>query len=295
MPAFSSISVPNMENNMLIFATSALSVLSSLFYVNEPVVDMRENPTHESKVVSQVAFSEKISVEKENQGWSYIVSSDGYKGWVPSHAFLPRNAPYDAALKVSRLMAHVYGVKDTEYGPIMTLPYGAKLQAVDTSDARWTKIVLLDGKEGYIQNGDLAAGHALQDKKDLVEFSQRFLGLPYTWGGRSSFGYDCSGFVQMLYSQIGIALQRDAKQQVLDERFRTVAISDLEPGDLIFFGKSEQRIMHVGMYIGNGNFIHSTAREYRPWIRISSLSDAEWFGQGDVYYPFRMARQLRTK
>ncbi|MCP5492677.1 MAG: C40 family peptidase [Chlamydiales bacterium] len=95
----------------------------------------------------------------------------------------------------------------------------------------------------------------------MPQFSQKFLGLLYIWGGRSSFGYDCSGFVQMLYSQIGIKLQRDAKQQILDSRLQSIKIDELKLGDLIFFGKSDQRIMHVGMYIGNEQFIHATARE----------------------------------
>lgn len=179
--------------------------------------------------------------------------------------------PYGTSLKVSRLAAHVYGVKDTEFGPIQTLPYGSKLQSLDETDPRWINIVLPDGKKCYIQKGDVALEQELYNKEDLVAFSQKFLGLPYTWGGRSSFGYDCSGFVQMLYNQIGIDLQRDSKLQVEDGRFQTVSMDDIETGDLIFFGKSEQKISHVGMCLGNGQFIHSTVSEYQPWIRVSNL------------------------
>jgi hypothetical protein len=267
----------------------------SLFYIHESVVDMREQPTKESKVVSQTFFSEKISLEKEWKDWAYIMTSDFYFGWVPIHSFVERLEPYDGSVKVSRLKAHLYGMKDIEYGPIKTLPYGATLCPLDTSDSRWMKIRLPDGKEGYIQKGDVIQEQKLQDKKNLIAFSQKFLGLPYTWGGRSSFGYDCSGYVQMLYNQIGIHLQRDARQQILDPRLQTIDLDYIEPGDLIFFGKSDQKIMHVGMNLGNDQFIHATARENQPWLRISDLSDFEWSGHADAHYSYRTFRQLARK
>ena len=266
---------------------------TSLVYINEPVAVMREHPREESKVVSQAIFSEEIRVEKVVDDWSYITSSDGYSGWVQSMHFIKLEGPYNTSLKVCRLAAHIYGVEDTEFGPIKTLPYGAKLRVVDTTDPRWIKIAMPDGKECFIQRGDVTPELKVDTKKDLVEFSKQFLGLPYTWGGRSSFGYDCSGFVQMLYNQINVNLQRDARQQVLDPRFQTIALDKLEPGDLIFFGKSAEKILHVGMFIGNGQLIQATVRELRPWLRISNLSDLEWSGHRDAFYPYRIARQLR--
>jgi cell wall-associated NlpC family hydrolase len=277
------------------FITPLCILAASLFYVNEPVVDMRESPTHESKTVSQTIFSEDITVENEFEDWAYITTPDQYSGWIPTNSFVATNKPYNASLKVSRLAAHIYGVKDTEFGPIKTLPYGSQLQSLDETDPRWIKIALPDGKECYIQKGDVTSEHKLSNKEDLVAFSQKFLGLPYTWGGRSSFGYDCSGFVQMLYNQIDIALQRDSKLQVDDRRFQTVSMSDVEAGDLIFFGKSEQKISHVGMYLGNGQFIHSTVRECQPWIRVSNLSDFEWSGHKEATFPYRIFKQSITK
>jgi gamma-D-glutamyl-L-lysine dipeptidyl-peptidase len=272
-----------------------LSILSNFFYMNQPVEDMREEPARESKVVSQVIFSERIGVEKEAGEWSYIVSSDGHVGWVRSDSYVALEKPYEPSIKVSRMKAHVYGVQDTEYGPIITLPYGARLQGLEKVDDRWTAVMLPDGQAGYIQNGDIALEKAPERKDDLVAFSQRFLGLPYTWGGRSSFGFDCSGFVQMLYAQIGVDLRRNSLQQILDPRLEKISMDELELGDLIFFGKSEQRIMHVGMYIGEKNFIHTSAREGRPWLRISNLSDLEWCGAGAPYYPYRTFRTLNVK
>lgn len=273
---------------------SAIILATGLFYVTEPAVFMREAPADTSKVASQTVFAEKIEVKEKKDDWSYIVTPDGYQGWVRTHSFVEVDKPYEPTTKITRLTAHIYGVNDTEYGPIMTLPYGARVQVVDDSSPRWIKIRLPDGKPCYVQRGDIAPEPALHTKADLVEFSQKFIGLPYTWGGRTGFGYDCSGFVQTLYRLIGINLLRDSKQQVLDDRFTTVPRERLEPGDLIFFGKADGRTVHVGMYLGNDRFIHATVREQQPWIHISRLSDPDWIGEG-ADLPTRVFRQLTVQ
>ncbi len=267
----------------------------SLFYIQESVVDMREHPTIDSRVVSQGIFAEKISVEQKIKNWSFVKTSDNYSGWIPTKSLIKLSEPYEGSLKITRLRAHVYGAQDIEYGPIKTLPFGAKLSALNDIDSRWMQIRLLDQKEAYIQKGDVVFESHLKHKKHLVELSKNFVGLPYTWGGRSSFGYDCSGFIQMIYCQIHISLERDSKQQVLDNRFQTVAIMNLEEGDLIFFGKSSEKIMHVGLFLGEGSFIHATARENQPWLRVSHLSDFEWRGHPEAHYPYRTFRQLKRQ
>lgn len=247
---------------------------------------MREHPSKDSKVVSQVVFNEEITVERVEGEWAFIKSSDTYSGWTLKPSYIERDHPYPSNISISRLSAHLYAIEDTEFGPIITLPYQTKLQAIGEGD-RWIKVLLPDQTSAYIQKGDVLPEPKIHTKQDLALFSQKFLGLPYTWGGRSSFGYDCSGFIQMLYSQLGIHLQRDARQQVLDPSFKAIAIDALEDGDLLFFGKSLNQIQHVGMYVGNHSFIHATSRENLPWIRISKLSDLEWSGHPNAYYPYR--------
>lgn len=118
----------------------------------------------------------------------------------------------------------------------------------------------------------------------MVQFSHRFLGLPYTWGGTSSFGYDCSGFVQMLMRQRGYYIPRDADVQAAWSDFESVTVSDLRAGDLLFFGNKD-KITHTGMYIGNGKFIQATVHEH-PVIQISSL---------DKYWRSSLQAQRRVK
>lgn len=258
-------------------------------YVHVPVVDMRESAAQASKVVSQALFGEQVQVGARSGEWVHIATPDAYTGWVKFGDLAAISEPYRQDIEVTRLSAHVYPTNDTEYGPFFTLPYGSKLRVLEQEDARWIRVSLLDGREAFIQKGDVVP----EVHKDLISFSKKFLGLPYTWGGRSSFGYDCSGFVQMIYKRIGIQLPRDARQQVLDPRGKVVAMDALAAGDLIFFGRSESDIGHVGMSLGGLTFIHASSRENRPYLRTSELCDLEWSGHAKSWSPYRTARRIQ--
>jgi cell wall-associated NlpC family hydrolase len=180
-------------------------------------------------------------------------------------------------------MAHIYSSPEIENPPLQTLSFGTALEVILLNE-RWSEVILPDCSTAFIQNGDISPPHLIA-KADISLFAKRFLGLPYTWGGRSSFGFDCSGFIQMLYKEIGVLLPRDSKDQ-----FLACTIKDSpEVCDLIFWGKSENDIRHVGLYLGEGKFIHASARENKPWLRISHLDDEEWSGKAGNYYPFRAA------
>ena len=101
--------------------------------------------------------------------------------------------------------------------------------------------------------------------------AERFVGIPYQWGGNNVVeGMDCSGFVRAVYNLCGINIPRSSKEQ-----FRTgeyIGREFLKDGDLVFFGGSEDSINHVGIYVGNGRFVHAPRRGDE--IKVSSLADA---------------------
>ncbi len=101
----------------------------------------------------------------------------------------------------------------------------------------------------------------------IVATAQKYLGVPYVWGGTSPRGFDCSGLVQYVCRQNGISLPRTAASQRNAGRY--VSRADLQPGDLVFF-KSGGRISHVGIYIGGGNMIH--APQTGDVVKVSSIN-----------------------
>jgi cell wall-associated NlpC family hydrolase len=254
--------------------------------IHLPVIDMRQEPSLASKLDSQALFGEEIQIQEKYQDWFLITTPDGYAGWVKEGSFIKRESLYPEDLQTTRLAAHLYAIPDIEYGPLLTLPYGSKLARLEFEDPRFAKVALPSGQEAFLQKGDMA-----EEPFELLSFSKKFLGLPYLWGGRSSFGYDCSGFTQMLYVKLGISLARNARDQILDPRLTAVTCNDLKGGDLLFWGKSASDIRHVGMFLEDALFIHASARENKPYLRISSLSDPEWRGEPDSFYPFRTARR----
>lgn len=262
-------------------------------YVSDSVVNMRKAPSLGSEVVSQALFAEKISLLDSLHEWMRIQTPDGYSGWILKSQMQELSNPYVPNAKTSRLFNPVFLEKTIKKGPVEMLPFGVRICQVSEEDSGWVEIELLKGKNYYIQKGNLSSFFPPFSKLELVEFSRQFLNIPYVWGGRSSLGFDCSGFVQFLYSHLGILLPRDSFEQAADSRFHTILMKDLLPADLVFWGHSETQIKHVGMYIGNERFIHTSVQENKPWLRVSLLSDPVWSGESGSVYPFRIFKSLR--
>lgn len=282
--------------NLFVLASASL-----FHYVSAPVANMREQPSDASEIVSSAYFSEQVNVLEESGDWTKIETSvDHYQGWMKSNQLCHRQDAFpsksaNAVAKINRCMAHLYHVQDTVYGPVLTIPSESLLEVTDPEyekSNRWIKVCTVDGRVGYIQRGDITFNNTFLNRDRLPSFSLQFLGLPYTWGGRSSFGYDCSGFVQMLYRQIGVYLPRDSKDQVKWEGLEEISMGELAPGDLIYFGLDKDRVRHVGMYIGQDQFINATVAEDAPNIHISCLSDLDWNGSGK--WKYRTARRLKN-
>lgn len=256
-----------------------------------PVVNMRKNASDHSEVVSQAIFAEIVTRTHESDDWSFITTPDGYSGWVKSSFLLSYTGNYETSVKIALPVAHLYAQKDSIFGPLLTLPFGVKLKVVDESDHDWICVQLPCNKLCFVRKGTVAPDRFLS-RDEMIHLSFDFLGSPYTWGGRCSFGFDCSGFIQMLYGQMGVELKRDSHLQCTDPRFHQISIENLKMGDLIFWGFGDDHIRHVGLYIGEGQFIHTSSREQMPYLRISNLRDSTWDGSLASAYPYRIFKAL---
>ena len=191
-------------------------------------------------------------------------------------------SPHATVAQVENLAAHVYREPDvTKHAPLHTLPFDVRLQVLeeDPKNERWIEVRLPDQHKAWIQRGDVSLAPSGTPRvwtiPELIALSQRFLGRPYTWGGTSSFGYDCSGFTQMLCRRGGVLIPRDADVQAAWSGMTKLERTSLEAGDLLFFGEKASHITHTGFYLGDGRFIHSTVHG-TPVIQISRLDDAPW-------------------
>ncbi|MBC7326654.1 C40 family peptidase [bacterium] len=165
--------------------------------------------------------------------------------------------------------------------------------AVKEERGDWLGIIMIDGSLGWIEkkntksipnvsniilyvttnfNPSTTTNRSLSFQEKIVQTALGFLGVPYRWGGVTSRGMDCSGFVQKVFSMNGIRLPRSAEQQA--KVGISVPLDKLEIGDRLYFIGNHGRIDHTGIYLGNGLFIHS-ARS-KGGVSIDSIYDEKW-------------------
>lgn len=256
----------------LLFAALAAAV------VQVPVANLYSTPTEDADVVSQAFYSVAVEVLEEKGGWAKVRTPDRYQGWMRTSAY--RAGSYATGTKaatVKSLVAHLYREPSvTRHAPLLTVPFESRLEVVaEASDRRWLQVRLVDDRSAWVQRGDLEFAPAPLSVAQMLALSKRFLGLPYTWGGTTAFGYDCSGFTQMLCRRRGIVMPRDADQQAVWEGLAPVPNDQPQAGDLLFFGPSRKRITHTGMMLEGGEFIHATTH-LQPVLQMSRLDDPHW-------------------
>jgi len=272
---------------LLFFVAPLAGAKNSTQVVVVPVANLYARPSEQSNVVSQALYASNVKLLEARGEWSQIQTDDHSKGWTPSRYLrlvqvgggYATQAP---AVEIESLFANVYGQADVaRHKPLLTIPFGVKLEVIVENSGRglhhegWLEVRLPDQRTAWIQAGDVVSDAKPVSVAQSIELARRFVGLPYLWGGRSSFGFDCSGFTQMLLRARGFIMPRDADQQAAWKAAGPVERADLEPGDLLFFGSSPGKIVHTGMYIGDGQFIHA-ATEGHPVVQISRLEDQPW-------------------
>jgi len=250
--------------------------------VLQAVANMYSRPSEEADVVSQAIYASHIGIIEERAGWARVSTADEYMGWMPAAAFKRLGhgeriyAWSGRVAQVASLFANLYREPSiTKHQPLLTVPFETTLeviQEVDTAE-RWIEVRLPDNRPAWVQRGDVTLDTKAMGIEEIIALSKQFLGLPYFWGGTSSFGFDCSGFTQMLCRRRGIVIPRDTSLQVKWAGAAPVDRNDLDAGDLLFFGES--KVTHTGMYIGGGKFINATTHD-RPVVQISDLADPFW-------------------
>lgn len=266
------------------------------------VANLRSNPSHSAEMVTQGTMGMPINVYQKERNWYQIQTPDNYLGWVDSGGIeLMNKAEVDAWQASKKLIfTKIYGnsyISANESSQVVSDLVAGNILSLVADEGTFYRVKYPDGKEACIKK---SAALPYQDwksslelsKESLVKTSKTLLGVPYLWGGTSIKGVDCSGFTKTVYFMNGIIIPRDASQQIHEG----ILVDDskefdkLVPGDLLFFGRNAtnttpERVVHVGMWIGNNEFIHSAGN-----VHISSMDkNAENF---DAY---NYNRYLRTK
>ncbi|MCD8250190.1 MAG: NlpC/P60 family protein [Lachnospiraceae bacterium] len=270
------------------FGLSGYSNLG-IVVVSEGKVNIRDSASTEGKIVGKIGNEAGCDViaTSEDGEWLQIKSGE-VEGYIKAEYVLTGSEALDKASSLLKTVAEVTtdGLRvrtepDMDSEILDIVGSGQSFDVVEELD-EWVKIDL-DGEDGYIYKEYVEVGAKLDEaltisevlygegvsdvRVAIADFAKQYIGNRYVWGGTSlTKGVDCSGFVLAVFKNFGISLPHSSKAQA--NCGTTISLSDLKPGDLVFYG-SRSSINHVAIYAGGGQVVH--ASNERVGITISSL------------------------
>jgi cell wall-associated NlpC family hydrolase len=231
------------------------------------VASIRTAPDHPAEMATQALMGMPVKVLEKDHNWYRIQTPDQYIGWVDYAGIASKTAAEMEAWK--RSDRYVFN-QTNGYALDAPRENASRISDLVLCDIfekvsvvkKYMQIRFPDGRTGYVKSSDCMSFEKWINQKPNIEsvinVAMTLLGVPYLWGGTSVKALDCSGMVKTAHYYQGIILARDASQQAqFGEHLDHTNLSAFQPGDLLFFGKSVQRISHVGLYLGNDKYINA--------------------------------------
>ncbi len=234
-------------------------------------------------MITQGIIGEAVSVLEQREDWHYVQQWDDYQGWIYQFFLTDYPAEWDPDFEYKGLIDWIYETPDTHSRTIRQISTGARLPSRQHNGV-WIQVTLPDQKTGYIRSV-IATSQSRDIRKRVVETAEKFLGVSYCWGGKTAFGFDCSGFVQTVFRVNGIELHRDTIQQIEDGE-RLEGRQEFRPGDLVFFTNGNQ-VDHVGIACDTDRFIHCSGM-----VKINSFDREDPEFNSSLTERFLQARRM---
>ena len=280
-------------------ANAATTLKSGIAFVTADYLRFRSGPSSDTATLDYATKGEVVILLGKIGQW-YKVIYNLKEGYMHEN-YLKVSAVENAELgygKVDGSSVNVRSGPGTGYSVVTKVKRNEKLYIIGINNG-WYKVITVDSV-GYIRSdyvllteipyenddstkdplffvggkstGVAVSPAALRVSADrIIDTAKKYMGVPYVWGGMTPSGFDCSGLVQYVFAENGMSLPRTTTLQYKVGTY--VSRSNLKVGDLVFFDTSGNGVSHVGIYMGNGQFIHSSSSK---GVTISNLSNSYW-------------------
>lgn len=250
------------------------------------LVPVRLEGSDKAELTTQLLFGEHyevLSASKDRKWLKIKMHFDHYEGWIDvkqHHSISKDHFDYinRADFKISTDVTTSILYNKTPLSILM-----GSIIPISGSE-------LFRMEEQFAFNGESKSLGQKRDFEFLKLTAKKYVNAPYLWGGKSPFGIDCSGFVQMVFKINGYKLQRDSAQQA--KQGKAVSFQEMLPGDLVFFKNKENQITHVGIFLGDDKLIHASGK-----VRIDHLNEEGILhAESRVYtHSFAQARRILSE
>jgi hypothetical protein len=241
------------------------------------VANMRTGPDHAAELASQILMGTPVKILAAADGWVQVQTPDQYIGWVDELGISLKTEAEMAAWKQSKrfvfneMTGYAFSAPGKKASHISDLVMDDLFELVSEAKG-YLQVRFPDGRTAFVKKGDCISYQEWTtrpvDLQSILMVAKQLLGAPYLWGGTSCKAVDCSGYTKTSYYSQAIILARDASQQArYGEHPDFNDHKNLQPGDLLFFGRTPQRITHVGLYLDNEDYINASGL-----VRVNSLN-----------------------
>jgi len=241
---------------------------------------MRREPGEHSEMVSQLLFGESYEILNESNGFLQIITwYDSYTGWIDRTMHREISDDFYSMMKQENMpvqKALLMSIEKNSSSPRLIFA-GSTLPGYDRKNDYFE----ID-KEKYHIRWTFEKFDVPDGISTILKTAAHFMNAPYFWGGRSVFGSDCSGFIQVLFKIHGIKLSRDVYQQA-EQGKPLSSLSATRLGDLAFFGDPDSGVIHTGMIISPAEIIHNSG-----FVHIDRLDETGIFNLEKQQYTHRL-------